>query len=102
MPWWHIKTVGLNGSSSLVTVRPQSRILQDNLLCVDLEVAAGMPSLVRKQCQTALGTGDHETGFDLILKSALMRTTFYASTLANIRIHMHAQSSGKFNIKHQK
>ncbi len=45
MPWWHIKIVCLNGSSSLVTVRPQSRILQDNLHY--LEVAACMPSLVR-------------------------------------------------------
>ncbi len=38
MPWWHITIVCLNGFSSLVTVRPQSRILQGILCCV--EVAA--------------------------------------------------------------
>lgn len=72
MPWWHIKIVCLNGSSSLVTVRPQSRILQFNLCCV--QVSACMPSLVRKQCQTVLRTGNHETGFSLMLKYVLMRT----------------------------
>ena len=96
MPWWHIKTVGLNGSSSLVTVRPQSRILQNTYL---IQCRSSMPSLVRKQCRT----GNHETRLNFITKCELMCKAFYVLRPANIRIlHMHAQGNGKFNIKHPK